>query len=129
MKNGMDVFVFGSNLAGIHGAGAAKYARKHCGAEIGVGQGITGTCYALPTKGYDIEVIRLSEIAEYIQVFKQYAREHPDTKFQVTKVGCGLGGWTSDLIAPLFMDSPSNCYFDTDWKQYLPEDTKFWGTL
>lgn len=122
------VFVFGSNLSGIHGAGAARFAAVHKGAEYGVEEGPTGACYALPTKGYNITPITLDEVNVHVQNFIAYAREHDHQDFQVTQVGCGLGGFTKEEIAPLFEFAPSNCYFDTAWKPLMPEGTMFWGT-
>lgn len=123
------IFVFGSNRSGIHGAGAARYAAVHRGAEYGIGEGPTGACYALPTKGYHITEISLDEVADHVQKFILYAREHNHQDFQVTQVGCGLGGFTKEEIAPLFEFAPLNCYFDTAWKNHLPEHMLFWGTF
>lgn len=122
------IFVFGSNRSGIHGAGAARLAAVHKGAEYGVGEGPTGACYALPTKGYNITPITLYEVNDHVQNFIAYAREHDHQDFQVTQVGCGLGGFTKEEIAPLFEFAPLNCYFDTAWKRHMPEGTMFWGT-
>jgi len=122
------IFVFGSNRSGIHGAGAARFAAVHKGAEYGVGEGPTGACYALPTKGYNITSISLVEVNAHVQNFIAYARENRHQDFQVTQVGCGLGGFTKEEIAPLFEFAPSNCYFDTAWKRLMPEGTMFWGT-
>ena len=122
------IFVFGSNRSGIHGAGAARFAAVHKGAKYGVGEGPTGACYALPTKGYNITPITLDEVNVHVQNFIAYAREHSHQDFQVTQVGCGLGGFTKEEIAPLFEFAPLNCYFDTAWKRHMPEGTMFWGT-
>ena len=133
MGNDMDtsnmIFVFGSNLSGIHGAGAAVYAHKHRGAEWGIGEGPTGSCYALPTKGKKITFMSLDEVNEHVQKFISYARDNNHLDFQVTQVGCGLGGFTKEDIAPLFEFAPLNCYFDSQWKNFLPEGFMFWGTL
>ncbi len=123
------IFVFGSNKRGIHGAGAAKYAHKHHGAVMGVGEGPTGNSYALPTKGYEIEVISLEEIQESVNNFLEYAKANPDKNFKVTQVGCGLGGYTPEQIAPLFRGVwLPNLYFDTAWHNFLGANTKYWGT-
>ena len=122
------VFVFGSNLSGIHGAGAAKYAAQHKGAEAGVGKGITGKSYALPTKGKNVTLMTAAEINNHVDDFLQHAHDNPDLEYQVTQVGCGLGGFTRDDIAPMFEYAPLNCYFDKMWVNYLPENTNFWGT-
>ncbi|ANJ20784.1 hypothetical protein HYO99_gp50 [Roseobacter phage RD-1410W1-01] len=122
------IFVFGSNKSGIHGAGAAAYAHKRLGAKWGVGEGMTGDCYALPTKGPKIEFIPLEEIKEAVDRFLKYASDHPNKDFKVTQVGCGLGGFTPADIAPLFYTHPENCHFDVKWHDYLPYGTKYWGT-
>lgn len=127
------VFVFGSNTAGIHGAGAAKYARFNKGAELGVGEGLTGMAYALPTKhrgnGGRLITSHISSVAKAVQRFMDFARENSDMSFQVTRIGCGLAGFHDSEIAPLFRDAPDNCYFDTAWTSWLKPTTKYWGTL
>ncbi|AGH07402.1 hypothetical protein SUFG_00034 [Sulfitobacter phage phiCB2047-B] len=123
------VFVFGSNLSGIHGAGAARYAATNRSAVLGVGEGPTGSCYALPTKGKNISFMPLDTIEKHVNNFLVYAMGNPHQTFQVTQVGCGLGGWTPYEIAPLFLKAPDNCYFDTKWKPILGEDFNYWGTL
>lgn len=133
MKNLMDtsnmIFVFGSNRSGIHGAGAARYAAVHKGAEWGVGEGPTGASYALPTKGKKITEISLYDVNEHVQKFISYARENNHLDFQVTQVGCGLGGFTKEDIAPLFEFAPLNCYYDTAWRNDLPESFMYWGSF
>lgn len=123
------IFVFGSNLDGIHGAGAAAYAHKHRGAQWGVGEGPTGSCYALPTKGHKISYMTLNTIKLHVSKFIHYAVNHPEELFQVTQVGCGLGGWKAKNIAPLFLGASSNCLFDTAWREYLPPGAAYWGTV
>jgi hypothetical protein len=98
-----DVFVFGSNQAGIHGAGAAKLALKW-GAKMGRGDGYYGQTYAIPTKNDNIETLPLSVIGTYVQDFLRAARRIPYMNFIVTKIGCGLAGYQSKDIAPLFID-------------------------
>ncbi len=110
------IFVFGSNLAGRHGRGAAWYARKHHGAIPGVGEGIQGTSYAIPTKSATLQPLPLEEIEQYVQKFLKYAREHPQLLFQVTRVGCGLAGYQDAQIAPFFRDAPDNCMLPSGWR-------------
>lgn len=114
------VFVFGSNLAGRHGAGAAKFARDQRGARYGVGEGRTGNAYALPTKDGCLRSLHLDEIARNVERFIRYARDNPAIRFQVTPVGCGLAGFKREQIAPLFDQAPSNCWFadenGADWR-------------
>lgn len=113
------IFVFGSNEAGRHGAGAAKVALRNFKAQYGVGNGITGQSYALPTKDRNIETLGLSKISDYIQQFFEYAAVNPEKTFVVTKIGCGLAGYTDFEIAPLFNGAPYNCQFHIDWKDYV----------
>ena len=122
------IFVFGSNEAGRHGAGAAKYALRYHGAKIGAGVGHYGFSYAIPTKDYHIETLPLDRIREYVVQFIEYAKANPELQFKVTKIGCGFAGYNDSDIAPMFKDAPGNCTFDEDWLQYLPEGTKAWGT-
>ena len=114
-----EVFVFGSNLAGIHGAGAAKQAMLKYGAKYGVAKGPTGDCYAIPTKDNNIQTLSLGHISIYVNVFKEYAKENIRKIFIVTQIGCGLAGYKPSAIAPLFKDSPANCWFDHEWRDYL----------
>lgn len=125
------IFVFGSNKAGIHGAGAARYAREHKGARMGIGEGITGNCYALPTKGFKIEMIPLAEVELAVIRFIEQAQfwYGRGAQFQVTQVGCGLGGFTKEEIAPLFTKAPDNCWFDNEWRPILGERFRYWGTF
>ena len=92
-----EMFVFGSNLAGCHGGGAARIAYEHFGAEWGVGVGLTGQCYAIPTMQGGVETIR-----PYVDDFIRYAEQHPELTFLVTQIGCGIAGFTDEQIAPLF---------------------------
>lgn len=117
-----EIFVFGSNLAGRHGAGAAKFARDYLGAEYKVGAGFTGQCYAIPTKDHNIEVLSLDIIECYVGLFQTFANIatiEGNTIFFITKVGCGLAGYKDSEIAPLFKGSPNNCKFHLDWKEFL----------
>jgi hypothetical protein len=102
------IFVFGSNLAGRHGAGAAKYARQHHGAVYGQGVGLQGNSYAIPTKDEWIRTLPLDIIKEHVQIFLRYARENPTMLFELTPIGCGLAGYEPSDIAPLFIGAPSN---------------------
>ena len=126
------IFVFGSNLSGIHGAGAAAYARKHRGAVMGVGEGLTGQAYALPTKGHQISFMPLDDIYKHVQKFMKFAcNERNELQFQITRVGTGLSGFRDNDISLMFeyvAHKNSNCFFDTAWRHLLPEDAKFWGT-
>lgn len=111
------IFVFGSNLAGRHGKGAALTAKQDFGAKYGVGIGRTGDAYAIPTKGYRLEVLPLHIIKQHIDSFVRYACEHPELEFFVTRVGCGLAGYKDDEISPMFKDCPSNCKLPKEWDE------------
>ena len=95
-----EIFVFGSNIRGFHGGGAARIANKKFGAEWGVGEGLTGQCYALPTMEGGVDYI-----AGKVQDFLVCAKTHPELKFYVTKIACGIAGFTVAEIGPLFSDA------------------------
>lgn len=95
-----EIFVFGSNINWYHGGGAAAIACRKFGAEWGVGEGITGQCYALPTMEGGVDYI-----AGKVQNFLACAKEHPELKFYVTKIACGIAGFTIEEIGPLFADA------------------------
>lgn len=95
-----EVFVFGSNLKGMHGGGAARVAYDKFGAVWGQGVGMQGQSYAIPTMHGDTDVI-----APYVDEFIQYAKDHPEKKFLVTPIGCGIAGFTEEEIAPLFKEA------------------------
>ena len=114
-----EVFVFGSNLSGIHGAGAAKVAAEKFGAVRGVGFGFSGLSFAIPTKGFNLEVLSLNEITMYVNAFKSFVEHNQDMKFFITRVGCGLAGYKDSDIAPLFVDITGVCSFASEWKKYL----------
>ncbi len=103
-----EVFVYGSNTAGRHGAGAAKLAHKKFGAKWGEGFGWYGQSFAIPTKGMIIQTLPLDEIAPKVEHFLAIARNCPDTHFLVTAIGCGLAGYKAKDIAPMFKDAPEN---------------------
>ena len=123
------VFVFGSNAAGIHGAGAAKFAWQNKGARHGKGYGHIGNSFAIPTKDEHIETLPLERIQMYVQGFIAYAIDHRKVTFQVTCIGCGLAGYKHKDIAPMFKDAPKNCQFDENWREFLGDDKVYWGTM
>lgn len=110
------IFVFGSNLAGRHGAGTALHAVKHCGAIYGQGIGRQGNSYGIPTKDHQIRTLPLERIAVYVAEFLEYARANPDLQFEVTKIGCGLAGYKEDQIRPMFKGAPLNCRLPDWWR-------------
>lgn len=99
--NTNEIFIFGSNEGGRHGKGAAKTALKF-GAEYGIGEGLCGRTYALPTKDRYLCVLTLSEIKFYVDRLEKCIIENPHLTFLITAIGCGLAGYTAKEIAPLF---------------------------
>ncbi len=112
-----EIFVFGSNLAGAHGAGAAKLA-MNWGAVWGKGVGLHGQTYAIPTMQGGIETIK-----PYVDDFLTFAKSKPNLKFLVTEIGCGIAGFTVEEIAPLF----KNAIDENIANVYLPKS--FYGVL
>lgn len=92
-----EIFVFGSNLAGMHGGGAARIAMEQFGAVWGQGVGLQGQSYAIPTMQGGVDTIK-----PYVDEFIAFAKIHPEYTFYVTRIGCGIAGFTDDQIAPLF---------------------------
>ncbi len=127
-RKGNPILVFGSNTAGRHGAGMAKVAHDQFGAVYGVGEGMTGDCYAIPTKTEgpriikgkkELVVLPLDSIKSKVERFLTYASTHPQLNFFVTRIGCGLSGYKDEEIAPFFQDPPFNCSFAEDWRPFL----------
>ena len=110
-----EIFVFGSNIQGSHGGGAAWYAHKNFGAEWGVGEGLTGRTYALPTMEGP------TSLKHAVDNFIACAKQHPELTFLVTAVGCGIAGYRPNEVAPLFREATSL------ENVYLPE--VFWKAL
>ena len=114
------IFVFGSNLAGRHGKGAAKTALDHYGAIYGQGHGLQGSSYAIPTKDKKIRTLPLTEIAKYVTIFLEFADEHPELTFFVSAIGCGYAGYTPAHIAPLFsVGVPLNVRLPEEFVEWL----------
>lgn len=130
------IFVFGANLKGRHGKGAALHAAEHYGAREGVGFGLHNQSYAIPTKGYQLEVLGLLVIARYVGYFVRDIKHYDDTgvkfEFNVSQIGCGLAGYEPTQIAPLFRPltlttgKPYPVWFDEAWKPYLGPAAQFW---
>jgi hypothetical protein len=115
------IFCFGSNLAGRHGKGAAKYALKHFGAVYGQGIGLQGTSYGIPTKDENIRTLPLDVIKSYVLDFLDFADNHPDLEFLVTPIGCGLAGYQYNQIAPMFRTRPFNVILPKEFEDVLNE--------
>lgn len=129
------VFVFGSNLAGRHGKGAAAIAADLFGAIKGVGPGRQGQSYGIPTKdgrplpgnprpsfNDPAQTLSMDVIKPFIAEFIAYATAHPALRFFITRVGCGLAGYQDGEVAPLFVSAPANCSFPDTWKPWLAAD-------
>lgn len=119
-----DVFVFGSNLAGRHGKGAALHALENHGAIYGKGQGRQGDSYAIPTKISPWIPMPLGDIRYYISRFLLYAKAHPQDTFNVTAIGCGLAGYSPEQIAPMFRHITDNVKLPEEFLEVLNKTTK-----
>ncbi len=126
MNDGKHIFVFGSNLAGRHGKGAALQAKNHWGAlnGIGHGRGGCGYSYAIPTKDTSLVARPLCEISEDVYEFDAYATWHRELTFLVTPIGTGLAGYSHKQIAPMFKDVPDNCVLPKEWERILKDTPK-----
>lgn len=113
------IFVFGSNCRGAHGAGSALTALKRFGAIYGIGEGLQGISYAIPTKDMRIRTLPLDKIKEYVDHFVEHTHR---TKYQyyVTAVGTGLAGYQHSDMAPMFKNA-KNCIFPIQWKHFLED--------
>lgn len=119
------IFVFGSNLAGRHGAGAAKEAKLNYGAIYGQGIGLQGDSYAIPTKdgrnGQDLKLpeatLPLDQIAVHVKNFIDFAWDNPCWVYNVQRIGCGLAGYKDEQIAPLFKGAPMNVNLPLGWRE------------
>ena len=111
-----EIFVFGSNLAGMHGGGAARLAYQKFGAIWGQGVGLQGQSYGIPTMQGGVDTLK-----PYVDEFIEFAKTHPQLKFLVTEIGCGIAGFSVEEIAPLFEQA-----IEVE-NIYLPE--RFWMVL
>jgi hypothetical protein len=123
------IFVFGSNLDGNHAGGAARFAHLQRGAEMGVGEGLTGSCYALPSVGHDFTGMSFETLKHHVDTFLAFAADRMDLDFQVTRIGCGIAGFRDKEVAQIFADATTNCLFDEMWRNLLPTAARFWGTF
>ena len=121
----MEVFTFGSNEKGMHGAGAAKFAHLNHGAKMGIGVGLQGSSYAIPTKDGYLETLPKEQILVYVKAFLKFSAENTGMIFNVTRIGCGLAGYQDQDIAPMFLYSSSNCRFPTEWQPWLGNSVSY----
>ena len=124
MKYLRDIFVFGSNRQGIHGKGAALEARKNHGARYGQAEGLQGGSYAIVTKELRREEppVMLKEIKSGVLRFLAFAARHPEMRFWVKAIGCGLAGFDPDDVAPMFKGHPGNVILPDGFKMVLEEE-------
>lgn len=117
-----EIFVFGSNEAGIHGAGAARIAFLKFGAEMGLGNGLSGNSYAIPTKDRNVETLPLDKVKSYIVEFIGFVLNHQNLTFYLTKIGCGLAGFTIEEIKNIFWEVIEEYRTESSKEQYLPSN-------
>lgn len=116
MSEQREIFVFGSNLAGRHGKGAALTAKRKHGAIQWQGWGLQGNSYAIPTKSWTLQPLPLSGIAMHVLAFLEFAKAHPELTFKLTAIGTGLAGYSPEQIAPMFKDAPANVIKPEEFK-------------
>lgn len=121
-----EIFVFGSNMSGIHGAGAAKLALNKFGAKLYQGIGFQGQSYAIPTKDFTVlKSLTIDEISLFVDKFTHFAQANPFLTFLVTEIGCGYAGYSPENIAPLFKkaNKVENIHLPKSfWKILLTEE-------
>ena len=115
----MEIFVFGSNLAGRHGKGAALEAKRKHGAIYGQGVGLQGRSYAIPTKDAKLAPLSLGEIKTHVEQFLQFAKDNPQHVFIVTPIGCGLAGYHPLDIAWMFRGASENVRLPGEFRELL----------
>lgn len=113
------VFVFGSNMAGQHAGGAARTALEHFGAMQGVGRGWSGQSYAIPTMNEHLQQMPLSQIQHYIDDFKIYTKNHAKMTYFITSIGCGVAGYKTEEIAPMFKGISHNVIFPHSFRPFV----------
>lgn len=113
------MFVFGSNLAGRHGKGAALWARQHRGAIYGQASGRQGNSYAIPTKDEQLLTLPLDRIKPFVETFLDHAATCKETVFQLTPIGCGLAGYRPQQIAPMFRGVTKNVRIPDEFTTFV----------
>ncbi len=126
-----EIFVFGSNLTGIHKKGAALTALQKHGAILGQGVGLQGNSYAIPTKETPYKSLDIISINKFVADFLSFAAQTPEHTYMVTKIGCGLAGWNPSQIAPLFrlVKYAANVKVPQEFIEFLPELEVFPGKI
>jgi hypothetical protein len=121
-----EIFVFGSNVQGVHGAGAAKDAARLFGAKRGIGIGFTGQCYAIPTRSYkggSFTTLPLKSINMHVNTFLADASAMPGNVFLVTQIGCGYAGLSPEKIAQMFKVHPANVILPKSFHDIIHKPT------
>lgn len=117
-----EIFVFGSNTQGLHGAGAAAHAVKHHGAIFGQPRGLQGRSYAIVTK--DLAKgrcsVTLASVEDQVNGLRAFSRQHPDWRFRITAIGCGLAGFLPSQIAPFFNPPEPNWVLPLEFQEQQP---------
>ena len=115
------IYVFGSNIRGVHGKGAALEAKNLYGAVNGIGSGFRGQSYAIPTKDYNIRTLDLQTIEAYVEGFRLFVQNNQNLKFYITPIGTGLAGYRHSDIALMFrnMVGKERCWYLEEWRPYL----------
>ena len=119
MEKNNVIFVFGSNLAGRHGKGAALHAKLNYGAVYGKGSGRMGMSYGIPTKDEKLRSLPLSIINRYVNEFINYAKNNSELQFLLTAIGTGLAGYKPNEIGPMFKGSPKNILIPDEFLPYI----------
>lgn len=119
MNSAPEIFVFGSNLAGRHGRGAALHALKNHGAVYGVPVGRQGDSYAIPTKDKSLRTLPLKKIRAHVEAFILYAENNPGLTFRLTAIGCGLAGLKPKQIGPMFKNVSDNVIMPDEFRPYI----------
>lgn len=117
IKNKTPIYCFASNLAGRHGKGSALIAKDRWGARYGVGYGMMGQSFAIPTKNEKIQTLPLETVRKNINLFLNFAAKNEQYCFLTVKIGCGLAGFSEDQIKPLFQNRPSNVLVPFGWRE------------
>lgn len=117
-----EIFVFGSNLAGKHHGGSARHAWERYGAIFGKGEGLQGESYAVPTLDENFNKLPLDKIHFHVDNFLVFASHHPDMKFNIVAIGCGIAGFKPEEIAPLFDSAPDNCVLPEEFLKVLKKE-------
>lgn len=125
-NNKNHIFVFGSNLAGRHGAGSAKEAATKFGAVYGFGVGLKGRSFAIPTKDKNLKTLSLTEISKYVENFIRFSIYNKNKDFFIVDIGCGLAGYKPEEICEMFTMLMTD-FISGEQQRYVPDNFYFLG--